>query len=164
MMGSVPEGDVGSLGQLNEEYFRARIRGGAAIRRNRGATPRFLRRSAGEGRMADDVVRLTAGAGGERHVDPGRYLVDYKAGERAFDLDQARRYAETLAEQSNVTAVLYISTGRGEAEVAAAAARRARGAALQAQQQIMSTVDIPVRRRSQFLFAFLNETGELTWL
>ncbi len=168
MLESVPEGDVGSLGQLNEAYFRTRIRSEEAGRRFVGIEGLPLdtgARSAGGARRADDVVRLTAQAGGRRRrVDPGRYLVDYKAGERAFDLDQARRYAETLAEDPEVAGVLYIFTGRGEAEAAVAAARRAEDAALDAQERIARTGDMPAHSSERFLFAFLNAEGALTWL
>ena len=167
MLESVPEGDVGSLGQLNEAYFRTRIRSEEAGRRFAGIEGLPLdtgARSAGGARRADDVVRLTADAGGERRVAPGRYLVDYKAGESAFDLDQARRYADTLTEQSDVTGVLYVFTGRGDAEAAVAAARRARDAASDAQEQVARAADVPESRRTDFLFAYLNETGQLTWL
>lgn len=45
-----------------------------------------------------------------------------------------------------------------------AAARRAEEAALDAQQQIARTTDIPAHRSERFLFAFLNAEGGLTWL
>lgn len=71
-------------------------------RRDGGESLIVVIEAKGAGGRLGDVVRLTAQAGGRRRrVDPGRYLVDYKAGERAIDLDQARRYAETLAEQSD---------------------------------------------------------------
>lgn len=172
-METMPADDPRSLGQLNEEYLRARIRSPDETRRFGGIEGLDLgsgaRTYAGT-KQADDIVRLSANAlGRRRQVPEGRYFVDYKAGDEAFDIEQAVRYARALEDDPQLRGILYIFTGRNPRGVtdpawaAREAARKGQDAADEAAAAVMQHPNMPPDRRHRFLFAYIDEDGALRW-
>lgn len=168
-METVPAEDPRSRGQLFEEYMRHRIRD--PQRRFAGIEGAELTRGSrtyAGARQADDIIQIAPGGG----PPPGRYLVDYKAGEDAFRFEQAEAYAAHLAStpEAELRGVAFIFTGRNPrgaataAEAASGASTAGREAAASARDAVARNARISDRIGARFRFGYIDNQGHLIWL